>query len=74
MQITIKRMNEKEINQAIAGLERRGYEVVFPPKQIGEDGKMFSTDDRKRQIFYENTFHSYWVAKMRKKEKHGNEI
>jgi hypothetical protein len=64
--VTIKRHKEKEIYQAIEGLEKRGYELISPPKQISKDGKIFSTDERKRMIFNDNTFYSFWVAKMRR--------
>jgi hypothetical protein len=72
--VTIKRHKEKEIYQAIEGLEKRGYELISPPKQISKDGKLFRADERKRMIFNNNTFQSFWIAKMRKADKDGIKI
>lgn len=66
--VTIHRQKKHEAEQAIKDLEARGFKVIFPLKEIHSDGKTFRTDGYHRRIFVENTFNSYWVAKLRKVE------
>lgn len=66
--ITIQRVREYEINQAIQDLTDRGFTLLYGPVMRSRDGKIFSRDDYGRKIFRENTQHSIWVARLQKVE------
>ncbi|MCM3411481.1 hypothetical protein [Metabacillus litoralis] len=69
--VVIRRQRKAEAEQAIKDLEERGYEVIFPLTEFASDGKLFDRDSYNRRIFVENTQHSCWIAKLRRKESGG---
>lgn len=64
--VTIRRQRKHEAEMAIADLEKRGFEVVYPLTEFRSDGKTFTRDSYNRKIFVENTEWGYWIAKLRK--------
>jgi hypothetical protein len=66
--VTIRRQQKHEAETAIADLEKRGFEVIYPLTELKSDGKTFTRDRYNRRIFVENTEWGCWVAKLRKVE------
>ncbi|WP_433958874.1 hypothetical protein [Cytobacillus horneckiae] len=64
--IVIHRQRKHEAERAIADLQKRGFEVIFPLTEFKRDGKRYDRDNRNRPVFSENTFSSVWMAKLRK--------
>ena len=64
--VLVKRHRESEMEKPIQDLINRGYDLVYGPVEQQLDGKRFDVADYKRQNFVENTFHSFWIAKMKK--------
>lgn len=64
--VIIHRQRKREAEQAIADLERRGFEIIFPLTEFPSQGKLFDRDSYNRRIFVENTFSSCWMAKLRR--------
>lgn len=69
--IVIQRQDKAEAERAIADLEQRGFEVIFPLTQVSREGKVFDRDSYNRRIFQENVSSSIWKAKLRKVESEG---
>lgn len=65
-EVTIHRQRRYEAEQAIADLEKRGFEVIDPLKEIQRDGKRFSVDDYGRKIFINNIFSKCYIARLRR--------
>ena len=63
---TIRRMKKYQAEQAIADLEKRGYELVFPLTEMKREGKTYSSDEYKRINFVENIGSSVWICKLRR--------
>jgi hypothetical protein len=64
--VIITRRRKREAEQAIDDLLKRGYTIIYPLTENTRDGKQFTTDSFNRRIFQNNTFSSYWRAKLRR--------
>ena len=63
---TVTRRKKQEVEQAISDLQKRGFELVAPMKELFSDGKQFKRDSHNRRIFTGNTSRSCWIAKLRR--------